>query len=263
MNNGNGQLELFKELGLTEREAKVYVTLLSRKSFTATELQEASDVPRTKIYEIVKRMINRGICAEKKLGNKKVFEAIEPKIALEIILDDQRREIEAKNKLKNQLVDMFTPIYNEGRKKEDIFDSIEIMKNKNQIHKKYLELVDKADKEFLYFSKGPYATDTYLKGEKQILNAFLKRGGVSKGLYVADELNEEPDFSTLLQKGQQGRITDHLPIKMLIFDEKVVMFTLDEPFDDSDLTMLAIEHKSLAATFKMLFNHLWINAKKT
>ncbi len=264
MNCENSQLELFKELGLTEREAKVYTTLLSRKSFTATELQAASDVPRTKIYEIVKKMINRGICAEKKLGNKKVFEAIEPKIALEKILDDQRQEIEAKDKLKNQLVEMYTPLYDEGRKKEDIFDYIEVLKNKNQIHKKYLELVDKAEKEILCFSKGPYSCDTNLKVEEQIQHeiSFLKRGGKSKELYEIDEYTEIPDSGLLLKEGQQARLTDNLPVKMVTFDGKVVMFALDEPYDDNDITMLSIEHKSIACACKMLFNHLWINAKE-
>jgi len=264
MKNENNQLELFKELGLSEREAKVYTTLLSRKSFTASELQEASDVPRTKIYEIVKKMINRGICAEKKLGKKKVFEAIEPKIALEKILDDQRKEIEQKSKLKDQLVNMFTPLYDEGRKKEEIFEYIEILKDNNQIFKKYLELLDKTENEILFFSKGPYSCDTKPKRKEQKDHEieFLRRGGVAKGLYEKKELEVLPESFILVEYGQQARVVEKLPVKMLVFDGKGVMFSLDEPYGDNELTMISIEHESIALACKMLFEFLWKDAEK-
>ena len=59
------QLQKPIDLGLTERGAKVYVSLLSRKGFTTLELQNSVDIPRTKIYEVLQRMIERGICSER------------------------------------------------------------------------------------------------------------------------------------------------------------------------------------------------------
>lgn len=264
MKNKNDLISLSNGLGLTEREAKVYITLLSRKSFSASELQEAAGVPRTKIYEIVKKMINRGICAEKQIGNNKVYTAIEPKIAMEMIIEEQRQELSERLKLKEQLVEMFTPIYDEGRKKDEIYDYIEILKNKEQIHKKYLEMLDKAQHEILFFNKGPYSADTDKKIDEQTQHevAFMKKGGVSKGLYEVDEFTNLPEFFLLLEEGQQARLTDNLPLKMLVFDGKSVLFALDEPYADNDLTMLSIEHKSIADAYKMLFEYIWINAKE-
>ena len=58
-------------IGLTEREAKVYLTLLTRRMLTALDLQEKANIPRTKIYEVLQKMINRGICIERKFGRNK------------------------------------------------------------------------------------------------------------------------------------------------------------------------------------------------
>ena len=62
-------LRTFIEIGLTEREAKVYITLLSGRVFTAADLQKEVNIPRTKIYEVLNKMVSRNICTEKKLGN--------------------------------------------------------------------------------------------------------------------------------------------------------------------------------------------------
>jgi len=79
-------LRTFVDIGLTEREAKVYITLLGGRMFTAADLQKAVNIPRTKIYEVLNKMISRGICTEKKLGKNKMFEAVEPNLAMERVI---------------------------------------------------------------------------------------------------------------------------------------------------------------------------------
>lgn len=96
-------LRSFIEIGLTEREAKVYMTLLSGKMFTVLELQEAVNIPRTKIYEVLNKLISRNICVEKKLGRNKLYEAVEPKIALERVVESYKKDLERKEELINQI----------------------------------------------------------------------------------------------------------------------------------------------------------------
>ncbi|MBK7500580.1 MAG: hypothetical protein IPI19_16210 [Ignavibacteriales bacterium] len=43
------------DLGLTEREAKLYLTLLGKKTFTALELQQTAKIPRTKILKYCRK----------------------------------------------------------------------------------------------------------------------------------------------------------------------------------------------------------------
>ena len=86
-------LQKFMEVGLTEREAKIYMTLLSGRMFTASDLQKSVDIPRTKIYEVLNKMVSRNICIEKKLGKNKMYEAVEPKLAMERIYETYRHEL--------------------------------------------------------------------------------------------------------------------------------------------------------------------------
>ena len=95
----------------------------------------------------------------------------------------------------------------------------------------------------------------------------LKRGGVSRGIYEFDELKHISWLlgvkNDLTELGQEARLIDQLPVKMLVFDGKAVMFALDEPrANNDDLTMIVIEHRSVANACKILFNHLWLQAEE-
>lgn len=257
-------LRSFIEIGLTEREAKVYMTLLSGKMFTVLELQEAVNIPRTKIYEVLNKLVSRNICIEKKLGRNKLYEAVEPKIALERVLDQYKKDLERKEELINQVSEVFTPIFQNSKSTVNPLEFIDVMKEKSQIHKRYTACVRSTRREMLTFNKGPYACDTSDRLEEQEEEEFklLKRGGSCKDIYELKELKEVDWLLSSVKKslkfGQQARVVKKLPIKMLVFDQEKVMFALEQPVPvQNELTMIYIEHKQLAEACSILFYHLW------
>jgi len=257
-------LKSFMEIGLTEREAKVYMTLLNGRMFTVMELQEAVNIPRTKIYEVLNKLVNRNICIEKKLGRNKLYEAVEPKLAMERVLDSYKKDLERKEELIQQVSDVFTPIFQNSKSIVNPLEFIDVMKEKVQIHKRYTACVHSTKREMLTFNKGPYACDTSDRlGEQEDEEyKLLKRGGSCKDIYELNELKEVDwlldSVKKSLKLGQQARVVEKLPIKMLVFDQEKVMFALEQPvLVPNELTMIYIEHKQLAEACSMLFYHLW------
>ena len=185
-------LQEFMEIGLTEREAKIYITLLSGRMFTASDLQKAVDIPRTKIYEVLNKMVGRNIVTEKKLGKNKMYEAIEPKLAMERIYETYRNELLQKKETIDNLTEVFTPIFESSKAIINPLDFIEVMEEKTQIHKRYIKSVSSTRIEMLTFNKGPYASDNdeRLKEQEDEEAKFLKRGGSSKGIYQFREFEE-------------------------------------------------------------------------
>jgi sugar-specific transcriptional regulator TrmB len=257
-------LPAFMEIGLTEREAKVYMTLLNGKMFTVLELQEAVNIPRTKIYEVLNKLVSRNICIEKKLGRNKLYEAVEPKIALERVVESYKKDLERKEELISQVSEVFTPIFQNSKSIINPLEFIDIMKEKSQIHKRYTACVKSTKSEMLTFNKGPYACDTSDRLDEQEDEEFklLKRGGACKDIYELSELKEVDWLLSSVKKslklGQQARVVKKLPIKMLVFDQEKVMFALEQPVPEvNELTMIYIEHKQLAEACSILFYHLW------
>ncbi len=74
-------------LGLTENEAKAYVGLVSLGGATAREIHELTNVPRAKIYEILKLLAKKGFI-EVRQGTPTYFRAVDPKQVIEKIKEE-------------------------------------------------------------------------------------------------------------------------------------------------------------------------------
>ena len=78
------------ELGLSEYEAKGYVSLLKEYPSTAYELGKASGIPTSKIYEVLKKLTGRGMVTMIAEGKSKRYLPI----ALEDFLSRHKKEME-------------------------------------------------------------------------------------------------------------------------------------------------------------------------
>jgi HTH-type transcriptional regulator, sugar sensing transcriptional regulator len=266
------EIQKFLELGLTERETKVYITLLSKKSFTSSELQKSANIPRTKIYEVLAKMIERGICMERRVGKTRLYEAIEPKKALHKVLEDFKNdyhiEVEKKKSITDTLAGIFNPVYMKNKDFESPLEFVEVIKDKDQAQKRILHAFQSAKSELLSFVKGPYVCDTNSRVNQQVKEEknLLKRGVKCKKIYESTELAESvpviEQFKPLAKLGSQLRTVESLPIKMVIFDDNLVIFPLQDVIKNPDeLTIILIQHKEMVLACKILFNYLWSISK--
>ncbi|MFA5403736.1 MAG: helix-turn-helix domain-containing protein [Ignavibacteria bacterium] len=262
------QFQKFIDFGLTERETKVYMVLLTKKCFTTSELQNSVDITRTKIYEILQKMEARGICTVRSVGKVKYFEAVEPKLALQRVFDKYREECQSeyqkRKNLKEELIKVLNPVFDISKDVVSPLNFIEIMNDKNQIQKKYLMSVRETKNEMLTFNKGPYVCDTSKRLSEQIKEEkrLLKKGAISRNIYEEGELKNQNwllnCLKSLSKSGNQVRIVKTLPVKMMVFDENRVILPLQQNSSEGNgITLLYIEHHGLALACKSLFNNLW------
>lgn len=70
-------IQVLKRFNFTESEVKVYVTLLQNGMQTGYEVSKASGVPRSKVYNVLEMLINRGVVVTSQ-GNRTVMYKAEP-----------------------------------------------------------------------------------------------------------------------------------------------------------------------------------------
>ena len=75
-------VEKLQRVGLTEYEAKVYLSLLRDHLNSATKLSEKSGVPRTKIYQVLESL-ERKSWIRIYLGIPLLFKAVDPRDVFE------------------------------------------------------------------------------------------------------------------------------------------------------------------------------------
>lgn len=77
--------DILKQIGLTEYEAEIYLSLLANGQISAYELAEKAGFYRQVTYDSLKRLIEKGFVSSVTEGKTKLFKAIDPKLILEFL----------------------------------------------------------------------------------------------------------------------------------------------------------------------------------
>ena len=126
------------------------------------------------------------------------------------------------------------------------------------VAKRFGELQSGAQRELLIFTKPPYAVDP---GENTEGLELLSRGVVARSVYersVYDDPAVVEAVRHFIGVGEEARVVDRLPLKLVVIDERVAVFTMEDPIAGStDLTIMIVEHPGFAGLLKLAFEHVW------
>jgi len=98
------ETEIFRELGFTEREIKVYIALLELGSVTVGPIATKTKLQHSKVYETLDKLMEKGLVSYVVVSKTKHFEASPPKEIMNLIEERKRRfkdimdELELKQK---------------------------------------------------------------------------------------------------------------------------------------------------------------------
>jgi sugar-specific transcriptional regulator TrmB len=240
-------------LGFSENEAKTFLTLMIKNNMTVAEIAQVSEVPRSKLYEIIKRLIAKGLCKEIN-GKIKKYSAVDPEIISDSLIKQYEKQFEEKKTKTEYFFQDITSIYNENIDKNDPLEYIHFLKDKNQIRKKYSTLEKEAKSEILLFSKPPFSM--IVDENKEAFRA-LDRDVRIRAIYEIEE-SRRAEFCDKIRKsetaGEKIKVSDDLPLKLVIFDNKTVMFALRDRITlKPNLSTIIIEHPDFAKAFKRVF----------
>ncbi len=86
-------LQTLTNIGLTEKEARVYLASLSQGPSTILKLAEATNLKRTTIYSVIESLKQKGLMSVELSGWKKRFTAMDPQ-ALSLTLKQREQSFE-------------------------------------------------------------------------------------------------------------------------------------------------------------------------
>jgi len=248
------------ELGFTEREAFIYLLLLTRKHFTATEVANEAGVSRPIAYETLNKLIEKEFCI-KVHGNVSKFTATDPKIVMEKINSNLHKKQALTEDLGSELTDLFSNIDDNTSP----YDFITVLHSRNQIVHQAERMENAAEYEVLSFSKPPYAAYSNNLEKVQTINKAqfnaMNRGVKYRTIYEAPADNIE-DFLRVVtiftKNGEEVRISEHVPMKMLVFDYKNVIYMVEnKPSTQAVITAVVVKHSDLNETLRLSFESSW------
>jgi HTH-type transcriptional regulator, sugar sensing transcriptional regulator len=253
-------------IGLSNREAEIYIALLQKKDFTAAELTKITNGTRSKIYEFLQNLINKGVCKESYKNGQKIYSAVNPKIAINNVITKFKNRIKQETEQMEQagiLIEkelMF--LHENGIGNNDSFDYVEVLTDKGLIREKSLFIQKNTKKEIDVFTKPPYTAnlDKNLTGATKT----IKNKVIIRSIYEYKNLTSEEitNFIKILEMyqnvGEEVRIIYELPMKLIISDDTITMFSIsDKLVLKPTITSIIVNHPAFARAHKDVFESYW------
>ena len=179
------------------------------------------------------------------------------------MIEVKQQEVQELDTLKMEL----SEVYNNKNINQNPQDYFQILTSKQSQVNKFDELIIRSKKTLFSFNKKPYATG-FMRDMEEIKRASAPLGEIlSKGTSVKaifeTELEHVGPFVRMLRYyisiGEQVRICDQLPLKMLLSDGEVVMLSLrNNDASKFKLTSMVVEHSDLTNAMADLFDKYWV-----
>ena len=246
-------------LGLTMYEAKAYLALIRRDASTAAEVARVAQLPRQRIYDVLATLVEKGL-ASARPGSPTKYTATAPEIAIERLVIEHRHGLLQIERDAEKLVEQLSSAYRAGQRQSDPLEYVEVLRDKVAIAKRFEELQATIEREILVFTKPPYATEP--QENEQGLR--LVRNHEARSVYefsIFDDRAHTEAVRRFIEAGAKARFADELPLKLVIIDEAIVMFGMQDPVaGETDLTIVVVQHPALAQLLKIAFDAVWAQA---
>ena len=240
-----------RSLGLSDYEARTYLSLLQRESLNATEIAKITNIPRTKIYSIISNLEKKNFCSRVP-GIGKTYRANDPKNCISKHIASCEKQIETFT----FLADILTEQYNKCKNNNDLIDYVEVIKDSDMILERANQMERNSQHKIECMLKSPFIMDSN-KILKDTKNPTLSRIKYTY-LYEANVLEDELLTAVLikfLNFGIDIRICEEIPAKTAIFDNQVVMINLQDKISTkTSFTAMFIHHEDVAKAFGTIFD---------
>jgi len=249
-----------KKLGLTDGEARIYSSLLKIGASTVGPIVKESGVAYSKVYEVLQRLIEKGLVSFIIKEKTKHFQALEPK-RIEDFLNNKEEEIKEKKKILQDIMPFLNKISSKEEKQE-----VEMFIGEKGIMTAYDILLDKTPKNsilsFFYTHDPSYDDRVYdfyygrLNYNHKKLNPILKsKNIVWRGIINKENLKKE--LGKPPSNIDQRYTKMPLPGTIDITDNSILITV----WESKPLGIL-IQSKEVAKNFQKYFEHIWKMSKK-
>ena len=228
-----------QKLGFEEQEVKTYLALLDLGESTATKLAERTGLGRVHMYQIVNRLIDRGLASYIVKNNVKFFSASDPETLLK---DIQQKE---------QDLQKILPELKARQKKLIPETKVEIYRAREGINTIF-KMILKDEKQY-FIMGGAEEACTIFELENTI---FVKRAEKQK---LPGKILARKKDKFFINKNEEYRfIPEHLisSTTQMIWGNKTAIFVWSEPY-----YAILIDNEEITKSNLATFNYLWKTAE--
>ena len=132
-----------------------------------------------------------------------------------------------------------------------------VVSDPNAVAAWYARLQHQAEREFLAFDRPPYVGASFDPFESTV----LARGVEWRAIYTVSSFEEGAtweEVEALAAQGEKSRITDDLPVKLVVVDQRVALVSLT--LEPGEVAALVTHAQPVVNAMRSLFEHEWARA---
>lgn len=244
------------EMGLTEYETGAYLALLQQGEATAKEISEVSNIPQSRVYEVLEKLENKGFVTIQ-MGRPKKYGAIEPNLAVEQYSNFKRNELNQTISKIESIGDKFVEELNSNKfqyKHHDEFDIFWSYEGKNYLLEQTGQLCSNANCTIrMLTTAGSFRR--IVTRHKEIL-AEKAAEGVSIRVLVANYDDIDTPVLETAQQWADVRPAENILGRIYLFDTDRILIAFRNDEDTSFVGVLT-QSSQLYQTLSHLFELTW------
>ena len=163
-------------------------------------------------------------------------------------------------KISDRLGETLSQLFKSNSGNSNPLDFIKVLRTNSSIREQVFRLISESNTSVLVFNKPPYAM-TPDRNDPE--SNSLRKGVIHKSIYQI-----EPDTEAFIEKvkyfqqeGEDVRINPKLPVKLVIFDQRITLMTLYNAGEiGSFFTAMSVEHTDFAQAMSDIFELYWNNS---
>ena len=238
---------ILTEAGLTKKEAEVYLALIELGSASASQIIQKTGLHRAVVYDLLQRLIEKGLVGHAIKGRKKFFEATNPERLLDILKEKE-------NKIKTILPQLF-----ELSQFKDHLE-VKIYKGKEGIKTVFEDILRSKPNEWLSLGSSGETYDLLPAFLDEFHKIRVKKGIAARGLLLGKGKKRGLTLSkinlTEIRYLPQNFVT---PTVINIYNDRTALYSVTS---DNIPFIILIENAQLTKSFIEYFEWLWKIANK-
>lgn len=233
--------QILQQYGLSNKQAKVYLAMLSLGTASITQISKRANLKRPTVYLVIDELLDKDLIVAIPKGKKTYYKA-EPPEELITRLEERKKEIE---KIMPELKSLY--------KKSSKQPRVRFYEGKDKLYKIYEEIF-KAEEVWAMFSPDRFLTVFDNKDNEHFFRILIRHGGV---IYdMVEDTKKAREFVQAKYRMGSSEVKFlpkdfKLATDILVFDNKVAMMSFE------NVIGIIIEDENIARAQKSNLQFIW------
>ena len=249
---------LLNVLGISEEESVAYRELVAMPSTTPDELRQRLNGKTADAARLLSTLEQKGLAARSSEDTSR-FVASPPSVALGALLVQRQNEMRLAELELGTLDEAYRAAVAD-RGATDVFD---VVQGREAIRQRFEQLQLSARREVMAFVKAPATVVSTAQNTAE--DEAVARGVRYRVLLEREMLDAEPgifeQLAGAIEAGEELRITDSVPLKLLIVDNELAFVPVG-PAETPMSGALLVRQSGLLDALRALFESEWSNANE-